>query len=71
MNRIYGKGYHLKVREQGFIDTTGTFLSREDAWLAADYHGQICLYDPAGKGHRIPVSPNQGTEGTLFSENLY
>lgn len=82
LKRIYGAGlkvfgvwirkpYHLRVREQGFIDCRGKFLSREDAWERADVHGQIFLYDPAGKGRLIPQPAKQGRPGTLFSENLY
>lgn len=66
--RIYGKGirlfggwlkkpYHLRVKEQGFIDTHGTFLNREDAWKRAELTGQI----------RDHVS----TPGTLYSESIY
>ncbi len=57
MERAYGKGYHLLVREQGFIDTHGNFLSRETAWLNAQDNNQI----------RKQVS----TPATLYSENLY
>lgn len=55
--RIYGKGYHLRVEEEGFVDQFGTFLSREDAWNIAAENNQI----------RWQVS----TPGTLYSENLY
>lgn len=71
LHRIYGEGYHKRVKEQGFIDTRGNFLSRNDAWIRADIHGQICLYDPSGKGRLIPQPANQGTVSMLFSENLY
>lgn len=57
LHRIYGDGYHLREVEQGFIDTTGTFLTREEAWQRAEQTGQIL--------HRV------STPGTLFSENLY
>lgn len=68
LKRIYGGGfklfgrwirkpYHLRVKEQGFIDARGKFLSREAAWKAAEEHAQI----------RNTVS----TPGTLYSENLY
>lgn len=68
LSRIYGKGiqlfgfwlkkpYHLRVKEQGFIDTHGVFLSREEAWRVAKLTGQI----------RHEVS----TPGTLYSETLY
>jgi hypothetical protein len=57
LRRIYGNGYHLKVEEQGFIDTKGKFLNREEAWDVAKANDQI----------REEVS----TPGTLYSENLY
>jgi hypothetical protein len=57
LHRIYGDGYHLKVREQGFIDIRGTFLDRTTAWARAEATGQI----------REQVS----SPGTLYSENLY
>lgn len=82
LKRIYGKGfklfkwwikkpYHLRVKEQGFIDQFGNFYSRKAAWRIADINGQICLYDPAGKGKKIPQPANQGDIKELFSENLY
>jgi hypothetical protein len=57
MHLAYGKGYHLKVEEQGFIDNMGKFMSREEAWNLATETGQI----------RKEVS----SPGTLYSENLY
>ena len=57
LHRIYGDGYHLRVREQGFIDTHGFFLDRERAWWRAVVTEQI----------REQVS----SPGTLYSENLY
>lgn len=54
---IYGTGYHLRVCEQGFIDTHGNFLDRERAWWRAVATKQI----------REQVS----VPGTLYSENLY
>ena len=71
LKAIYGDGYHLKVKEQGFIDSHGTFLSRKAAWRRADYNGQIFLFDPAGAKALIAREPAQGDAGTLFSENLY
>lgn len=71
LHRIYGDGYHLRVKEQGFIDARGNFLSREEAWKRADMHGQIFLYDPSGRGRLIQQPANQGTTDILFSENLY
>lgn len=57
LHRIYGDGYQRRVKEQGFIDTRGNFLTRAEAWQVATEHKQI----------RRAVS----TPGTLYSENLY
>ncbi len=57
MLKAYGEKYHLKVKQQGFVDQMGVFLSREDAWKIAEERGQI----------RRQVS----TPGTLYIENLY
>lgn len=57
LKRLYGDGYHLKVREQGFMDAKGVFLNREDAWVRAESLGQI--------KHVVSMP------GTLYSENLY
>jgi hypothetical protein len=54
---LYGKGYHLRVKEQGFVDQMGNFLDRKNAWIVAERSGQI-LKDCS-------------VSGTLFSENLY
>ena len=71
LQRIYGEGYHRKVAQQGFIDSHGNFLTRQAAWKRADQTGQIFLFDPGGKGPLVQEAPNQGTDGELFSENLY
>ncbi len=68
LRRLYGNGlrafgrwwikpYHLRVKEQGFVDQYGIFLSRKEAWVIADREGQM--------RHRASLP------GTLFSENLY
>jgi hypothetical protein len=57
LHRIYGDGYHLRVKQQGFVDTHGNFLGREEAWKRANQTGQILR--------------DCGTTGELFSENLY
>lgn len=57
LHRIYGEGYHLKVKEQGFIDTHGNFLDRKTAWQRCEETQQF---------HR-----KVSTDGTLYSENLY
>jgi hypothetical protein len=69
--RIYGEKYHLRVKYQGFVDSHGNFLSRDEAWIRADQNGQIFTHDPTGKGRLIRQQANQGTKGVLFSENLY
>lgn len=43
---------------QGFINTWGEFLTREEAWVVATHNNQIF--------RRVG-----GDEGKLFSENLY
>lgn len=68
MKRVYGMGfklfgrwikkpYHLRVKEQGFVDNFGQFLTREEAWTIAEKNGQILF--------------KVSLPGTLFSENLY
>ncbi len=57
LKRIYGEGYHLKVKEQGFIDTHGNFLDRKAAWKRAEFTEQI--------------RRNVSSPGKLYSENLY
>ncbi len=44
---------------QGFIDTAGNFLTREEAYLVAKYHNQI-IREVGGNN-----------TGKLYSENLY
>lgn len=57
LHRIYGDRYHLRVKQQGFVDTHGNFLGREEALERANQTGQILR--------------DCGTTGELFSENLY
>jgi hypothetical protein len=57
LHRIYGDGYHRRVKQQGFVDTHGNFLSRGEAWERANQTGQILR--------------DCGTTGELYSENLY
>jgi hypothetical protein len=47
--------------EQGFIDQTGKFLTRVEAWKVAEANGQI----------RRRCGNDTSDGGTLFSENLY
>ena len=58
LQRIYGDRYHLRVKEQGFIDASGAFLDRTDARMAAWSHDQVKFR--CG-----------GDTTELFSENLY
>lgn len=80
--RIYGNGfrafgrwiikpYHLRVKAQGFIDASGQFLDREDAWMIADAHGQIFDFSPVPGERLRPRPAGEGSRFTLFSENLY
>ena len=48
----------IKVKEQGFVDNRGNFLSRKEAKIIAELNGQI----------RRRVG---GESEELFSENLY
>lgn len=57
LRRIYGEGYHRRVKEQGFVENNSGFVDRKRAYEIAQKTGQI-LYDVS-------------TVGTLFSENLY
>lgn len=52
--------------EQGFINTWGEFLTREEAWMVASYNDQIIKIVGSQDVDNIGV---YGTE--LFSENLY
>lgn len=61
--KIFGwwlkKPYHLRVVEEGFIDSGGNFLSREDAFETAVSQNQLIRHSgSAGKP-------------TLYSEDLY
>jgi hypothetical protein len=44
--------------DQGFIDAHGEYLSRETAWVIADFHGQI-------------IRDRDWSTGVLHSEHLY
>jgi hypothetical protein len=70
LRRIYGPDYKFQVREQGFIDAKGNFLSRVDAWRIADHYGQILEYDPQTQEKTLRP-PRQGDSQELFSEQLY
>lgn len=58
MQRLYGDEYWKHEAEQGFIDTKGEFLTREEAFRLAQSNGQC------------PYLPLEGT-ACLFSEDLY
>lgn len=56
-----GEGYGKMLKEQGFIDQHGVFMTRQEAWKVAEAAGQIiarCGGDAIDGGY-------------LFSENLY
>lgn len=70
MLKAYGEKYHLKVKEQGFVDQFGKFYDRKEAWIIADTNGQIIR--PTGwEENPNPRKANIGDKGILFSENLY
>lgn len=52
--------------EQGFINTWGEFLTRKEAWVVAQHHGQVFRY----VGNQ-DESDMHRTDVELFSENLY
>lgn len=54
---LYGSGYSRLVKEQGFLNSHGEFLNREEALVVAKQHGQI--------------RRDCGTTRELYSENLY
>jgi len=58
LRRIYGPDYKYMIVDQGFVNTWGDYLTREEAWVVAEANGQI----------RRRVG---GDDGKLFSENLY
>lgn len=70
LERIYGENYHLHVKQQGFINQMGEFMSREDAWKLADASGQIRRETGWEEGDK-PRLAGVGDDGRLFSENLY
>ena len=47
--------------EQGFVNTHGEFLTRQEAWKVAEYNNQIIKR----------VGGDDSCGGTLYSENLY
>ena len=47
--------------EQGFLDQSGVFLSRTEAWKVAFAAGQV----------KFCVGGDTANGGTLYSENLY
>lgn len=51
-------GDHWK---QGFIDNSGNFLTRQEAWKVAEAAGQIIRR----------VGGDDANGGTLYSENIY
>ncbi len=73
LERIYGRGlrlfgrwvikpYHLKVKEQGFIDTHGNFLDRRTAYERVLQTGQCPQFAKGG---------GPGDTTILYSEDCY
>lgn len=62
LKRIYGDGYHMKTKAQGFIDTHGNFLTRNEAYNRVLEIGQVGEFI----GCRVPDTTTE-----LFSEDLY
>ena len=62
IERMEPEPWHVTEEDiQGFVDSSGVFLNRQEAWKVAEAAGQIlkrCGADTLGGG-------------TLFSENLY
>ena len=52
--------------EQGFVTTSGRFVTREEGWTIAEKHGQLTL-----KVHRETGKTDFPVPGTLFSEDLW
>ncbi len=50
-------------KEQGFINTWGEFLTRNQAWKVAEHNNQII--------NRVGGDTSDKGVGKLFSENLY
>ena len=70
MQLAYGPKYHLKVKEQGFVNQFGVFYTRQAAWKIAHKNGQIIR--PTGlEFNPVTASFNLKYDGVLFSENLY
>lgn len=57
LRKAYGMNYQSQVEKEGFIDNKGSFHDRKAAWSVALNAGQILR--------------NTGTDGELYSENLY
>lgn len=52
--------------EQGFINTWGDFLTREEAWMAASHNNQIFRFVGSQLATDVGIAGTQ-----LYSENLY
>ena len=55
--------------EQGFINTWGEFLDREEAWTVACYNEQVIRLVGSQTEYDMTSFMDSGAE--LFSENLY
>lgn len=54
----------------GFVNDTGVFLTRKEAWFEAHQNGQILPpYNPIDPSQRVGVPSDQ--PGDLFSEDLW
>lgn len=67
MNQLDFIGKEVKditdFKEQGFINTWGEFLTRNQAWKVAEHNNQII--------NRVGGDMSDKGVGKLFSENLY
>lgn len=58
VEQIENSPHDWRRSEQGFVNSWGEFLSREDAWKVAELHGQI-------------IKDQDWFPGLLHSEHLY
>lgn len=71
LHKIYGDNYHIKVKEQGFIDQMGKFHNRSEAFKVANRNSQFRRPYGLGTLLKIPISVKESDKNILFSENLY
>lgn len=58
VQQIQARSEDWRQSEQGFINTWGEFLTREEAWIVAEENGQI-------------INDRDWFPGLLHSEHLY